>query len=373
MKVLLVDDEQLAIDVLEILLGKLEGIEIVGKYTDPQIAFQELGKVEVDALFLDMEMGGIHGLQFAEKLMTSFPCIDVVFVTAYPQFAMEAFEVNAIDYLLKPVNIERLTKAVSKIRERKKLYEGMKQKLEVEECPLFIRSMGAFHLLDSSLNEVKWRTKKSKELFAYLWHHRGDAIHRARIIEDLWPGLPDDRAATLLHTTVYQVRKKIKEMGINNPIKLMNEQYMLNVDVPSDYGLLKEILQSTQKTEKNIEKIMGLYQGHYVEEEDYHWALHEQSTLKRFLLNYFEEYISSEKKNKDSFYMIEHCLDKMIELEPYSENYIILLLRHYGETHNKQRMVAYFQVFKKMWIDELGLDLPQEIVTLYNEYIILDW
>src|SRR5690625_4913254 len=132
MKVIIIDDEQLAVDVLEILLNKINGIEIVGKYTDPQMALLDIPKLNIDVDFIDMEMGELHGLEVAEIIQSTYPNhIEIVFVTAYPQFALEAFEVNAIDYLLKPVIQERLETTIHKVARR--LGDYQKRQLQVNK------------------------------------------------------------------------------------------------------------------------------------------------------------------------------------------------------------------------------------------------
>ena len=101
MRVVLVDDEQLAIEMLEILLGKFQDIEVVVKYTNPELALQEITASAADVVFLDMEMGELNGIQLAEKLIKKLPNHNIVCVTAHAQFAVEAFEGIAADYLLK--------------------------------------------------------------------------------------------------------------------------------------------------------------------------------------------------------------------------------------------------------------------------------
>ena len=118
MRVLLIDDEVLALNVLASMLTKLDDIVIVGKYTDPEVAYQELSSLQVDVILLDMDMGPIHGIGFAEKLLAEYSHLEIIFVTAHPQFALEAFNVNAIDYLLKPLNMPRLKKAMEKRKKK---------------------------------------------------------------------------------------------------------------------------------------------------------------------------------------------------------------------------------------------------------------
>lgn len=369
MKVVLVDDEQLAVDVLEILLGRVDGIEIVGMYTNPQKAFQEIKKLEVDAIFLDMEMGETHGLQFAGRLMETHPQIEVVFVTACPQYALEAFEVNAIDYLLKPVNSKRLAKTIHRLRERRNSYEHEESETQPKENYLVARTMGSFQLLDANNNEVKWRTRKVRELFIYLWHNSPNPVHRSRILEDLWSEHPEDRATTLMHTTLYQLRKVIKGIGDENPVKLVNEQYILNVHVESDFSELESIMQSPGISRTRIETAVELYNGDYLEEENYQWALPTQHKVKSNFLQYIEKYLLREMENDNPLHLVEICLEKTVKLEPYNGRYVYLLVDYYGKTKNLQKMIATVEKFKEIWVEELGIDMPDEIIEIYNEHL----
>jgi two-component system, LytTR family, response regulator len=108
----IVDDEQLAVQRLARLLGATGRVEIVGSTTDPEAALAFLSTHAVDVLFLDIQMPGLTGFELLERLETS-PA--VIFTTAYDVYALNAFEVNSIDYLLKPIEADRLEHAIDKI------------------------------------------------------------------------------------------------------------------------------------------------------------------------------------------------------------------------------------------------------------------
>ena len=115
MRVFLVDDEPLALKRLSRLLREMNHIEIVGQETDSQIALEKLNrldKLSLDAVFLDVQMPELNGFELLAKLDWQ-PL--VVFVTAYDRYALQAFEVNSIDYLLKPVEPEKLKRALGKL------------------------------------------------------------------------------------------------------------------------------------------------------------------------------------------------------------------------------------------------------------------
>ena len=368
-KVVLVDDEQLAVEMLEILLNRIEGIEIQGTYTNPEVAIKEAEQLEVDAVFLDMEMGPLHGLELAKVFKAKHPHIEIVFVTAHAQFAVGAFEVKAFDYLLKPVRQERLEKTIHQLREKSGVQTKLKMSGEPKRKLLSAKTMGSFRLFDTENNEVKWRTKKVKELFIYLWHHSPTPIHRSRILEDLWADHPEDRAATLMHTTLYQLRKTIKDIGFNNPVTLINEQYIFNMHIKSDLKELEKITSSSDTMRDNIETVISLYKGDYLEEENYDWALIKQKKIKDAFLEYLGKYLKSEMENEKPSYLIETCLEKMIKLEPYNERFVYLLVDYYGRTKNLRKMVVVVEKFEKMWVEELGIDIPEEIYNIYNRYM----
>jgi two-component system response regulator LytT len=113
------DDEQPARDELCYLLDQLDGVEVVGQAANGPEAVDTILKLEPDLAFLDIQMPGLTGLDVARQLHNGSAATAVVFVTAYDHRAVEAFEVNAVDYLLKPVDATRLAQAVQRVRARR--------------------------------------------------------------------------------------------------------------------------------------------------------------------------------------------------------------------------------------------------------------
>jgi two-component system LytT family response regulator/two-component system response regulator LytT len=115
---LVVDDEQLARDELCYLLDLVGGVEVVGQAGNGPEAIEAVGRLAPDLVFLDVQMPGLTGFEVARALVTRPPAPELVFVTAFDEHAIEAFEVNAVDYLLKPVEAGRLEMAVDRVRRR---------------------------------------------------------------------------------------------------------------------------------------------------------------------------------------------------------------------------------------------------------------
>lgn len=116
MKALLIDDERLARAELRRLLGAHGDIEIVGEAVDVEDALEKIAALKPELLFLDVQMPGADGFSLLERLEGATP--HVIFTTAYDEFAVKAFEFNALDYLLKPVDPGRLGAALEKLRLR---------------------------------------------------------------------------------------------------------------------------------------------------------------------------------------------------------------------------------------------------------------
>src|SRR5215213_2202017 len=113
LKVLVVDDEQLARDELCYQLQHVDGVDVVGQAGNGLEALSAVERVDPDLIFLDIQMPGLGGFEVARRLLDRGPDAPaMVFVTAFDQHAIEAFEVNAVDYLLKPVEPGRLEQAV---------------------------------------------------------------------------------------------------------------------------------------------------------------------------------------------------------------------------------------------------------------------
>ena len=149
MNVLIVDDEKPARDELEFLIKKEKDINEIFKAENGMKALEILEKQDVDLILLDIQMPGMTGLETARQLMDMPVYPQIIFVTAYNQFALEAFDVNALDYLLKPVEKDRLTRALNRVRNRM-MDKGGDTSLEE----------AVKHLLTSSLPVEKNRFRK---------------------------------------------------------------------------------------------------------------------------------------------------------------------------------------------------------------------
>jgi two-component system LytT family response regulator len=115
MKALIIDDERLARNELRRLLENFPKIEIIGEATNANEALGLIEELSPDLLFLDIQMPGKNGFQLLEAIEGKLP--EVIFTTAYDEYALKAFEFNALDYLMKPIDLQRLSEAIQRVEE----------------------------------------------------------------------------------------------------------------------------------------------------------------------------------------------------------------------------------------------------------------
>jgi len=344
------------------LLSFFPHVKIVGKFTSVNEIITEMECISFDAIFVNIEMGDMQDVLDVENFTMQFPAAEIIFATAYPQYALKAFEMNAVDYLLKPVKLERLQKSIQRLEQRLHLKNFVNKSLRV-------KVMGHFHLANTYHKEVKWRTRKVKELFLYLLQHRNNPCTRMKILEDLWEELPEEKATALMHTTVYELRKCLKAIGVETPISFINEKYVLNVEVHSDLDVLLKAFSMSPVNASMVELVLELYTGDYLEEESYGWALHEQKKIKEMFLHYLQQFLDTVTVNGKHDYMVERCFDKMLQLDPYNEQVVCSLLDYFGNGRKKEKMVRLYDDFKRAWMDDLGLEIPKEVVDIYKKHI----
>jgi DNA-binding LytR/AlgR family response regulator len=145
MNCIIVDDEPLARAEMKALIEEISNTEILRDFSNARMALEFLSLNQVDLIFLDIEMPMVTGLEFATQLPGSAM---VIFTTAYPQYALKSYELDAIDYLLKPIDKSRLNKAIRKAEAYQGLLSNSPEKNTVEGSTadfLLIKSDRRFH------------------------------------------------------------------------------------------------------------------------------------------------------------------------------------------------------------------------------------
>ncbi|CAI6086646.1 response regulator [Cohnella sp. JJ-181] len=319
----LIDDEQIALDVLEIRLLEIGGVSVIGKYREVSKALSEVPALKPGIIFLDIEMPGENGLSAAESFKARCPEAEIVFVTAHAQYAIDAFDRQALGYLLKPVDKGRLAKTLERYAAIRSLRAAGRDAADAEQAAareargrLRLQLLGSLELYAHDGRLLTWRTKKTKELFAYLWHQRGQPAYRYRILEDLWPDYLQEPGQRLFHTSLYNLRSMLKAEGYPDIVRHGDERYWLDsADIESDVERLEDLL-GGKAPEPGGLSASGLYRGDYLETEHYGWADQRRYELRSEYVAYLRRALASVPEGDKVA-----LLRKLAELEPYRSEY----------------------------------------------------
>jgi len=251
-KVLIVDDERHAHERFRRIARDCEDILICAEFYEGESLLTYLRSNDADCVFLDIEMPEKNGLVVASEIMDFAPQIDIVFLTAYQEYAIQAFEVNAIDYLIKPVTTERLQKTVHRLL-------GKQQK-RLQNRNAEITCFGSF-CVRAGGEVLIWKNRRAKELLAYLVHKNSVPVSWDQITEGIWPNLDHQKAQVNLHSTMYRLKKHLHEAGIGHILVQQRGNYFIRrEEVHCDYFQFRD---------KGL--FPHFYQP-YLEGEGYDWA-----------------------------------------------------------------------------------------------------
>jgi DNA-binding LytR/AlgR family response regulator len=183
-----VDDEPLALEVLDALAASHPVLKVTRKCQNALEAMEWIKTNPVDVVFSDINMPGITGIDFAKAVEKSRPVI--VFTTAHQEYAAEAFEIEALDFLLKPISPDRFAKSVKRIEEYFELRQSKsKENVELEEGHMFVKS-------DSKLLKIGYNEIFYVEAFAdyvKIWISEEKRIVTLQTMKNMETGLPTDK------------------------------------------------------------------------------------------------------------------------------------------------------------------------------------
>ena len=206
MGVLIVDDEAPARARLQRLLQAFAEVQVVGQARDGHEALRMVASLWPDVVLLDVQMPGLNGLDVAASLPEPAPA--VVFVTAYDHYAAQAFDTDAVDYLLKPVEPERLARAIERLRAQ--LQAPARRVAPVPPSQLLIADLGRLHIV--RVANIDWL--EAADNYVVVHHLHGAPLMRrtlAGLLADLGPGfVRTHRGAAVSLAQVAQVRRLAK-------------------------------------------------------------------------------------------------------------------------------------------------------------------
>lgn len=369
MKAVLIEDELPSLDLMERMVKKNEHLELAGAYTDPNRAFADIVRLSPDVVFADVEMPGVSGMELARRIRAYDENIQIVFVTAHSEFAVEAFQVNAVNYILKPVTEEDLNVTVNRLmRNRRRIPAGPKENRNR------ILTLGSFEAYgDFAGRKLRWPTAKVRELFACFVAAGKKPLEKWQLCERLWPQSPPQKAEHSLHSAVSRMRNALRREGVPPDLSYGQGMYWMDLGGFScDAWELEEFLgNSPEVCDANItsfQQTLSLYRGDLFKTEDYVWCLGSREKLKSLYLGGLKK-VGRYEMEKEDYGRAEKYLQKALRADPLAEETAARLLEVYYRTGQKEKLVHCFQVLRQRLGEELGIAPKAETVRLYQDYI----
>ncbi|WP_310604142.1 response regulator [Anaerosporobacter sp.] len=229
MIVLAVDDEKAQLSEILSILGKNERVSKAVGFQDPLDALEWSRENKIDVAFLDIEMYHLNGFELAEKLKEVQQGITIVFLTGYANYALDAYKVHAIGYLLKPVDEEEVDKELAYIA----TYVPVEKMLEKN---IKVQTFGNFEVYYKR-EPLKFKRSISKEIFAYLVDRRGAGVTMQELEMILFEyNISENSKKSLIRTAIAELRSLFRELGEGEVIlKTRNSISLQNEKIDCDY------------------------------------------------------------------------------------------------------------------------------------------
>lgn len=245
MKILLVDDEELQLIRLENACKKVMPDSEFFSFTNPMKVMES--NINFDLAFLDIEMPGLNGIQLAKKLKSINPKIKIIFVTAYNNYALDAYRVHASGYITKPVNENKIKVEIDELDNVINLKSEKK---------LQVKCFGNFEIFHNG-SPVKFSYQKSKEVFAYLIDREGSSINVNELNAVLW----EEDHKSYLRNLIADIKQSLKSIDCEDVFVKKFNGYSIDVN---------KIDCDAYEYKKDNPDAVRLYRGEYMIQ--YPWA-----------------------------------------------------------------------------------------------------
>lgn len=267
---------------------------------------------------------------------------------------------NKINSVHRNVNDTRCLYLISREQETE---QGNPEATQQKSEKIRVQCMNCFHVFLPGFDgqEVKWRTKKAQELFAYLFHLQGKGVSKDVLIELLWPEAGAKNAIALFHTTLYSIRQVFSQEGLEDLIAYEKKKYFLKMHlVDSDLEELTSYFKDPKACEEEPERIMRLYPGSYMGNSGYLWSYGMAKELENKYFKVLQSGAAKRIRQKQPEAAIPF-LRRIIEADPYNEeiaSQLILCLYQSGRQSDAKQQYDQMQ---KLYREDLELDFTKTL------------
>lgn len=350
MKVWLIDDEPPALKEMAYLLSRYKEAEIIGADTNPLEALTKMRRNPPDAVFLDIDMPELSGLEAALCIRDAVPHALVIFVSAHPQYALEAYDTHPEDFLLKPVRPERLQSCMTHLKTR------LPQAPYTTSAPIAIRCFGAFRI--GAPIEVKWETRRVRELFLYLIDRCGAPASNQELTEALFGEPSDKKTLHNLCMTIYRLKGLLYQMDPRQTLLRLTEQNAL-VLAPGicDFSDFMRFARANAVVcagnASEAARVLGLCEGPYLDGMGFDWAAESaretEAEYERIALGLSDWYQASARAAE-----AERTLDTLVQRGAFCEEAHLKLMELALAKNDREGFLARYLQYARMLKSELG-------------------
>lgn len=274
MKIIYVDDEKAALINYQYDNRERTDIETQKFFQNPHEAIAYVSENEVDAAFLDITMPEMDGIELGKELKKINPSIEIIYVTGYDDYALDAYKVGGRAYLSKPYTDEELEDAYALLKRLISTHgiEDSQMEHEDERKKVHMRTFRNFDMVVDGMI-ISFTNAKAKELLALLVDHRGGSVTNAQIFYKLWEGKEyNNTTSTYVRRTIRALRQQLEECGVSEI--LVSSRAAQSVDTDKFTCDYYEILEGSQE-------YANAYKGYYMTQ--YSWSEETNASISMFL------------------------------------------------------------------------------------------
>jgi two-component SAPR family response regulator len=344
-----VDDEELSVKRLKRILSNNGDVDICGTFLDPREAYQFAATNPIDVAFLDISMSDMNGMKLSRALLDLHASIDIVFVTGYDNYAVQAFDMSALDYLMKPVTAERLAQTLDKLSKQQVSVSTVEPRIE-------LLLFDGFNVSLPGGESLKLRSPKTEELLAFLICEK--SVTREKIIDTMWNDLSPDKAWKNLNSTLYYIRKAIQSNPIVNFIKadrneIWIEESGIHCDIYEFERLLKRISLEPEQSAELFKQAEALYTGELLRGKSYEWASGQTRRMEQNYIEMLEDaarfHLMLNQPQKSLHYF---CA--ILKLDGIREDINYEVIRLYMKLGRENEAHRQYRVLERLLHQELG-------------------
>lgn len=327
-------------------------------------ALREADRVLPQAAFIDIEMPEMDGLTLAEKLLEKYPEMQIVFITGWNQYAVAAFELNALDYIMKPLSKARFQKMAERLKSRVEPYAPKRGNKVSIHC------FGGFEAVING-QPVIWKRIKAEELFAFLLVNHDTFVLKDIILENLWPEYERAKSLPILQTSVCKIRNIFS--GCKDKVKLTyaNNRYGLFLsDADCDYlkvesaltGFQSDVPESFGAVENACEMLSNdLFDGH-----GYLWSEGCRESLRRKLTPVLRKIADYYHALPDTEHELE-TLKLLSQLSPLDDDAQLLYIDALRANDRNEETRRHVKWLRETLQRDYGAGLPNAVKKALEE------